>query len=168
MPPKRQAGFLYPRYVMLLFLEGFQRGSKPVGGRGGAVVARWSQAACVTQPALRAQLQPKMGFVGRYQPALKWEAWSKGPFSACRRCSETSQTLLIAEGDFWTHFLGCVRLGRAQCSLISSTAQFRSCLMLTGGVVLGLRESTIPLLQRGCLLCRLLSIHKASPTEKQK
>lgn len=47
MLPKPQAGLLYPRYVMLLFLEAFHRGSNPVQRRGGAAVAWWSQATCV-------------------------------------------------------------------------------------------------------------------------
>lgn len=87
-------------------------------------------------------------------------------FSFCKPCSEASQTLLIAESDFWT----LIFLGSAQRSLIiniSITTQFRSCLVLTQGVVLGLIDSII-LLQRGFLLFSLLSIQKSSPIEKHK
>lgn len=98
MPSKPQAGLLYLRYVMLLFLEVFHRGSNPVWRRGAEAVARWSQVWCQTCPG--AQPAAENGFCGG-TPTCS-EMWGKKQmaFSFCKPCSEASQTLLIAESDF--------------------------------------------------------------------
>lgn len=109
----------------------------------------------------------KNRLVGRHRPALSSGAWRKGLFSVCRRCSEASQTLLMAEGDFWA-LISWPTLGwaghEAHLFLLPPTSDPA---LVSQGVVLGLIDSIMPLSQRTFLLFSLLSIPQISCTDKK-